>query len=390
MRPEPGDEVVRLRLRDDEVKIHSSYEIKRGVLESPSTFAVRLGDGRSVSALLKRYPPRTPFQLLIGNTPQFTGLTDGFRAGGGSGGSSEITLTGRDITAFFHDGMIQRDQGLNGATYLSLLEKAMDLTGMVHPFTGARPQILATNDDNRRQITGQRARSSSSKTVKDLLTESAGTRGAAYQVVRARAGERIFDLLRRHLESIGCFIWAANDGNLVIGRPDGDQRPMARIERLRGQRGANILPGATYEEDHSKRFTEVIVYGRHSGRKKARTHIKSSFEDEELIALGYDRPLVLTSEEATSFKHAEHVARCRLARGRREGFELTYPMAGHTTEGFDGGVVTWAPDTTVVVKDEEFGLDEIFWVQHCTDTRSPETQTVLKLLRPADLVFGED
>ena len=51
-------------------------------------------------------------------------------------------------------------------------------------------------------------------------------------------------------------------------------------------------------------------------------------------------------------------------------------------------MAVWTPNTTVQVDDDEFGLHGVYWLESCEYKRAPQTETVLRLMRVTDLLFG--
>ena len=94
-----GDDRVQIRTADDTLHICTSYDVKTGIFEQPSTFSVRLGDGSSAAALLKRFAANTPFQLLVDGKPQFSGYVEGRASSGSANQGTELDIHGRSILA---------------------------------------------------------------------------------------------------------------------------------------------------------------------------------------------------------------------------------------------------------------------------------------------------
>jgi prophage tail gpP-like protein len=79
-----------------------------------------------------------------------------------------------------------------------------------------------------------------------------------------------------------------------------------------------------------------------------------------------------------------------MAESRRQGWRLSYTVAGHTAGCPLGGRVNWAPDTLIEVNDERLGIrEEVFWVESVTFNGSPQSTTTIELMRPRDLIFGD-
>lgn len=399
--PTPGDDVVKLRLGNDEVKIATSYEVKLGIFDQPCGFGLRLGDNKTVAQLIKKYfpeafridvtqpaPQRTPFQLFINEAPQFSGFLHGFDAGG-AGGATEVAFHGMDVLGELHLAEIEKDDSFTAQTYQQLVQLAMSKVSLTKPFSSGAPAILSTNDDNRKRVTGLHAPFVTQPTnAATLLTQAAGLRAAEYPILRLQAGEKLLDLVRRHLDSVGLFMWSSCDGDVIVGRPSSQQSPIAQLVRRRGSRGSNITE-ASWNVDHTRRYSEVVIYGKTSGRKAGRQTVKGAEVDQDFISKGYNRPRVITHKEVTSISHGEHIAQVVLAQGRRSAWRLNYTVAGHSTLGLTGQKIVWAPDTIVEVHDDEYGIEGTFWVDSVEHRRGPQTTTTVHLINTTDLVFGD-
>lgn len=428
MRYEPntrGDvnDRVRLVLGDEELLITESYDIRQGVLTQPSAFSLRLGHGGLVKKLREKYPPRTRFQVFVGEALRFTGWTDGFRLAG-QNNASEATFNGRDILARLHDAYIRADKTYTNRTYGDLV------FSVIKDATGEATVIADENVDNRLTQAGLNAAggagagSGVGKTRQPIVAGSNldGLAKALTQIVEdaqaaanndastkeklaknkakqaqgamlAKAGERYYDFLKKELDRAGLCLWATADGEgYVLAFPDGNQAPIAALVRRRGTSGniVNVL-SATYTNDTSKRYSEVIVLARGGGKKTGRTTSTGSYEDPEMKALGFDKPLVLRDAKCSNAKQAEFLARREIAKANRSGINYQCTVAGHTFPTLRTGERgVWTPDTVVYLQDDEFGVEGPWYVEQVAFHRNPATTTELTLLRIQDLVFADD
>src|SRR4051794_16517789 len=124
-----GDDAVRLTLGGEDVLVAESYEIKQSILTQPAAFSIRLGWGDVVRDLAKKYPPKTPFTLSIGNVVQQMGETDGYELEG-TGGATQITIRGRDALAPLHDAYVTADESIHNATFHDVVVKAIEASGI--------------------------------------------------------------------------------------------------------------------------------------------------------------------------------------------------------------------------------------------------------------------
>ncbi|HEY1956690.1 MAG TPA: hypothetical protein VGH28_13815 [Polyangiaceae bacterium] len=387
-----GDDRVQIRTADDTLHICTSYDVQTGIFNQPSTFSVRLGDGSTAAALLRRFGPNTPFQLLVGGRPQFSGYVEGRAADGSANQGTEINLHGRSILAKLLTDL-EKEASFNGKTHRELVEKALADLEIVKPFSnGARPSVIASNADARQARSGTNISAYGPDDWNAILAMPAGNEGDTYPVLRTKLAEKYLDLIRKHLDTVGMFPWDSPTGDVIIGRPNWRQKPAARAVRKTGRASATNIEGHRFREDYSQRFSEIAVYGKTHGRKYNKYTVSGAFTDDEIVALGIHKVKVLRDVNVTSIAHAEAIAKKHLAAGRRAAFTLEYKMRGHTTENvLTGGQLVWAPDITVDVIDDELGLSGTYYLESCRFSRDKDgTHTTIKLLELATLIFGDD
>lgn len=369
----------------------TSYEVTRGIFDQPSEFALRLGTGDIVRKLIQQYPKGSPFRLSVGGQTQFTGYTDGFDCDD-NGHATEIAFLGRDVLASICDSEIEKEESFNADTHRALCEKAIARVDLLKPFETDRPAIISSNSANRIQSTGQNIIAAEDSSEKQLL-QIAGSTGDAYTVLRTHVGETVINLLKRHLDAAGLFVWAAASGDIVVGVPNSKQPPLYRLVRRRGGAPTSNVIGARYRDSNRYRYSEVVIVGKTSGHKYSSSTVKGTYTDSEVINSGITKIRVLRNLDVTSIAHAEHLAKKELASCRRRGFYFEYTVAGHSapcllTNGKTRAV--FAPDTVVEVDDDEYGIHGNMWIESVTHRRSPHTTTTIRMLSPDVLIFGDN
>jgi prophage tail gpP-like protein len=267
-------------------------------------------------------------------------------------------------------------------SYSSLLRSVAD------EVYGAGYPISFTNELNRTiQVGGEVIQS-------DLPPDPETTQTGATKErpIRGKSGESWYKFLRDQYDRAGLFLFAGADGRLILTAPNASQAPVARIVRGRGESlRTGQVKAFKYRNATSGRFSTVEINSRTGGRKAGRTTTRGVYDDAEMIGYGVNRPLVIRDHKSASAGQAEAIARRKIAESRRAGRVLSYTVAGHTTIGFNGrDRVVWAMDTVVDVDDQEIGIDGPHWVESIEMSRGPETNTVINLMRPEDLVFGTD
>lgn len=392
------DDRVRLNLGGDDVLIAESYEVRASILSQPAQFSLRLGQGSLIAPLLEKYPPYTPFKLYIGTVLQQTGFIDGLHAEG-STGATELTITGQDALMVLHRNEIEAEISLNDDTYTSLTKRALTACGL-------DPNNLVTSAQADRNLrTGVRVTETGEPTSPDQVItdnttgtdDSTTTIGVVTKKIQTRLGERWFEFVRRYLDRAGLFLWAGADGKFILSAPNPNQKPVYKIVRRRGQdRNAVNVITASFSNDTRGRHTVAVICGRSGGGKHGRAKAITATTDDEMVnwtkdGIGTGTQIVLVVRDANvhTNEQADFLGHRKIAEERRSGYQISYTLSGHTTPTIGGkSRAVWAPDTIVSVEDDEFGINDDFWIESVEYRRGPETTTTIRLMRKIDLVFG--
>lgn len=410
------DDVV-LTLGGEAVKIHQHYEVRAGVFDQPSSFAVRLGNSRSVAELIRAYPENTPFSLQINGNPAQSGFTDGFGAGEASG-ASMLTLRGRDIMARVTKAYVGADRGFAGLTYAEFVEQVLALAfGYVppdttkfnlegFPYTRLNKGLSTSNEANRRRMTGvQKVQTKPPQVDKvDIVLEDGtevtlfknalpGTSRTTFKTAKVEFGTKWYEgFAKVILDRGGLFLWAAADGTFILSTPNPNQEPSAQITRFsHGERGLGRVVSANYDRGIQDRYSRWIVIGKGGGRKFGRAKTSGDFVDQEVARIlgGADGAINTHHDDSCdTIDKCRHLARRRCAEANRGAFTLSYTVSGHSTNGPRGRAV-WAQDTVVAVDDRILGINGNFYIETVTMNCQPHQTTTLKLMRLEDLFFGD-
>lgn len=372
-------DTVTLTLGGKDVVICESYEVHQSFFQQPSSFAITLGSGATARDLLKLAPPNTDFELKVAGKTQFVGKTDGPSLHQ-SGGATALQIRGRDNLAPLHDAHVRADTSFTESSFEDLVKKVFSLV----PITGY--SLFTDNSASRSRKAGVPVQQTG---VPDYL---AGVLTAipAKTTIQAKAGERWQHYLGREFELAGLFLLSGVDGTVILTAPNGRQKPTFRIMRQAGAlRNVVNVTGYSFKNETTPRFSECIVLMRGGGGAAGRTKSSGRYVDQEMIDLGYDRPLIKKSRRASSPAEAEFLARKWIAAGNRAGHQLQYTVSGHTAPSLLGGArAVWSVDSIVDVVDDELGISAPYWISDVTFRRGPQTSTELVLVRPQDLVFG--
>lgn len=389
---------VRLELGGDTLLIADTWNIRESILSQPAQWTVSGGHGDVAAEMIKKYPKRTPFKLYIGDVLQFQGRTDGPGASQPAGGAMTVRFRGRDGLAPIHDSYVKAVTGINIATYAQLVWYALGAVGIVAPGSAIDPNVLQTDNAANRQIKAgvPVTQILPHRTVQQILDDAGlvgPNVGVCHTAPQAKLNETWHQFLRRYLDRAGLMLWAVAGGGFMLSAPDADQAPTYQLLRRTGDptTGGNIV-ATDYDDDATHRHSEAIIYGRGGGKILGRVKAKGNFQDDEMVAAGYQQPIVFRDAHVSSSAEASYFARRKIAEERRAGWRLEYTVSGHTLP-IVGSTTTRAvitPDTVVQVQDDELGdvATGNFYIEGVERMRGPQTTTRIRLMRTTDLVFG--
>ena len=385
-----NDEVT-LRLNGETLLVAESYDVRMSFFRQPSVFALRTGWGGTALDLMERYPPNSKFELIIAGQTQFTGRIDAVNAEQSTGGT-EVTFHGRDDLALLHDSFASVDRSFDDASYDDLVSWCLSDAGITD-YT-----LIFENENNRARKTGV---SISTPTNRKVFGR-ASTRGRAKKkkAGQLKVAQQLFSFCKQELDQGGLFLFAAADTGdgpvFVLTEPNTEQPATYQLVRRRGLlRNAVNVVSASFKNDVSKRYTEYVVHGRGGDRKSGQQPVTGTFIDNEmLVTYGFARGQRRKTSRADSIQNlteANNLAWRMRADDRREGFNVTYTVSGHTIPALNGRTANdravWAFDTVVDVVDDEYGIYGPMYVQDVQFTRdSGGTRTTLSLFDAADWV----
>lgn len=432
-----NEDVVELVLNGETVLTVKEYSIQVYFLMTPNKFSIKIGSGTTALELLRRYPPGTPFAVKINGVYQFMGRTDGSERPAGE--ATELQISGRDRMAALLDDDILHDKTFNSATFKTLAEAAITGAGAT-PFTlttdaaGHRAAVVGSpvlkdvqvktkvealldlnqvygldtsgfppNTDLNFAPLDIQSKSEITVMVDGFKTEKRITGFKAEKPIEWKAGESWYAALNRELARAGLFLRAGIDPNgknenvFLLSEPSAAQTPIFGFVNTRGSKPidnyVNVQPPGISDMT-TGRSAEYIVRGRTGSQKDGRKQIEAIFVDEEMKALGFRTHDVHVDKEVKTLSQAQYLARKRCAEARRTNRAFTYVIPGRHTapllhDPSKRAVVV--PDICVALKDDEYGLDGVFWVErvHHKASANGPTGTEVTLMVPDDLVFGD-
>lgn len=370
---------VRIILNGEEVVIVETYQVSIGMLTQPAKFQVQLGHSAVVRELMDRFPPGTPFKLQIAGTTQFDGRTDGWSVSG-SGSGTSIQLTGRDSLAAVHDAYVKAEKSFKDVSLDDIVRFVLD-----EVYGAGKYTLAADNSANRKAMSNANANGKAAKKLKAVTD--------ANRKMQAKLGMRWFgDFLKPQLDRAGHFLWSTQGGTFLLAELNTDQDALYSLRHRRDDPG-NVIESFSHSNDTAGRFTSCEVWGRRGQGKETRSVIKGKFEDAEMAKLGFTKSMFVSDDKVISIEQCEFLAKRRIAESRRNSWRLSYTVGGHTTKQTGGGGtgdIIWIPDTIVQVDDEELGITGPHYIESVEHNGSPAMTTTLHLMRPGDVLFGEE
>ncbi len=385
------NDVVELRLNGETLLIAESYDVRMSFFRQPSVFALRTGWSGTALDLMERSPPNAKFELIIAGRTQFTGRIDAVNAEQSVGGT-EVTFHGRDDLALLHDSLASADRSFDDAAYDDLVTYCLTDAGITE-YT-----LFFTNQNNRERKSGMNIATPTNRQV----FGRASTRGTSKKkkAGQLKVGQGLYGFCKQELDRGGLFLMAAADAGdgptFVLTEPNTQQPAMYRVVRRRGllRNEVNVI-SASKKNDISKRATEYIVYGRAGDNKTGQQPIVGTYLDNEmLVSYGFTRGQKRKTARVDSIQNlaeAKNFAWRMRADDRRDGYNITYTVSGHTIPALNGRTANdravWCVDTVVDVVDDEYGIYGPMYLEEVQFQRDGGgTRTTLSLIDPADWV----
>jgi prophage tail gpP-like protein len=363
------DDEVTVSLAGRTISRIENYRVESGIFSYPCAYGLETGAPDDLPAFLRDVPPRTPFELLVGDHVQFTGQVDAVNARGDKSKTS-VHIQGRDMLAPLHRGTVAADRKFEDESPEDLFRIACKEVGLDIP-------IVVDATASRKTRTGV------------PIISLRGPRPNTPPKKRKRhatVGQSWMDFLQTEFQHAGLFPWCAPGPVLVLAAPDTDQEPLYRIYRNADRTGNVEL--FDYGNDTAHRWAELRVYGSAS---RGAYKTQGAGIDEEMRGWGYTELRTVKDTHVTTDEEAEFYATRKLAESRRNGRRLVYTVTGHSSPTLDGRArAVWCPDTVVQVDDDVLGFHDRYWLEDVSMSRSESgTTSTLKLMRFEDLRFGQ-
>lgn len=430
------EDIVELILNGETVLTCKEYQIDIAYMMGPSQFSIVIGSGTTALELMRRYPAGTPFILKINGNVQFSGTTDGYERPQGE--QTELRITGRDCTSPLYRNSVIHDRTFNNATFEDLghagikgagiksytlttdvraHRKAITGTPIVESTTVIEHVLLNFNELYAIDSSGFPPGTDLNYAPFDIKDKSEITVDVEKTVKRIKgfkaekpiewkAGTKWFAAMKKEFDRGGLFFRAGVDPTgkqtnvFLLSEPSAAQTPLFGFVNTREPNPADNLVSVLpphITDLITNRNARYIVRARTGGGKNGRQQIEGIFDDEYMIDLGFDPAVdvdVFIDEMAKTTSQATYIARRRCAEVRRQHRVFTYrvPMRHTAPVLFNPRQrAVIVPDVCVALKDDENGMEGVFWIErvkHCASASGP-TYTDVTLMVPEDLVFGD-
>lgn len=440
-------DTIDLLINGREVLCAKEYDVVFSYFTAPSTFSMTLGSGGSTLDLMRNCPPNSLFGLRINKTVQFLGYTDGFGRIGG--GALEIAITGRDRMAQLIRAHIRDERSFNNATFAHLAEEAIRGAGIANfkltfdssaqraavvgtpvlkdvvikgtavsdPVTGeaieAKPERLGiTGVDSRTgpifdvlpATQAVRAGTTVVGTFQDVTIQQI-TGYKAEKPIKWDYGETYFAAFKKEGDRGGLYLRAGVDPTgrdpnvFLLDTPDPTQDAAFFLVNTREEQPPNnaVLVGPPQiRYEMTSRYSDYEVRGQAGGGPDGRKQVVGTFHDAEVASTGISATRAWKDQQAKNARQASFLARKMRAADCRASESFVYTVFHrHTVPLITNPAqrIIPAPGLMGRVRDDEEGIDGLFWVErvrHHSSVSGGGTFTEITLIDPQHLVFGLD
>ncbi|MDN7916138.1 phage baseplate assembly protein [Burkholderia cepacia] len=178
----------------------------------------------------------------------------------------------------------------------------------------------------------------------------------AWDKVSVDPGDTAWDALVHAAEGEGLWPWFDPDGTLVIGGPDYNAPPVAKLIMRNDGVGNNV---ESFDEDQSiaERYSDVTVLAQSHGSRaeRGKNALKATVKDSQVSVY---RPKVYVDHDAPNLDAVTARARKIISDSRLHAHTLKAVVKGHRT----AGGTLWKPGQRVHIVWEEYGIDAIYFL----------------------------
>lgn len=312
----------------------------RASITGPSECSFELGDDSGWATVQQLCGLGALFVVMVNDRPRLTGRVEAITS---PSDAAKGTVQSFVVRTRMSDAIISSaPQGirLKGASIKDLVLACYAGIGLIEG------DFIFLEDLSRDLMTGKNSRGQRpARALEPLKDEQA----------KVNPPESIFSAVDRHLRRHGLLHWDGPDGRIVVGAPDDQQEPLGALCCYRPPYSqANNVLSIERTQDASQAPTVLGAFGVSAGKDFSRTKLAQVLYNEELIARGFRRAVVINDEGLKTQALAAGRARREFATRNRGLDRLTVSVDGLSyNEGVE--LFPWSPDTVFDVTATHLG-----------------------------------
>jgi prophage tail gpP-like protein len=175
------------------------------------------------------------------------------------------------------------------------------------------------------------------------------------EAAKVNPPESIYEAASKHLKRFGLMHWDTPNGQIYVGAPDDQQRPLYKIQCKRGAAAqANNVLTVKRIADWSDVPSEVRVYGGIGVKDVAYAPLGSTAPWTDVVQAGFNRPVIILNDAARS--QAQVASQANRERSQRSRKKDAYEVTIDGWSYWDGSqAIPWGVNTTVDVDVDVIG-----------------------------------
>ncbi|MCX5785662.1 MAG: hypothetical protein NTX59_08225 [Elusimicrobia bacterium] len=307
---------ISLLINNVELSRFASYSVDADFYLAADAFQVETAGGISGIKAGQRV------QLKLNGVVELDGIIDAPRRTGGKGKIS-MKLSGRDLAGLLVDTHCDGYGDIKNVTLKALTETLINKV----PFIQRNNVFYQIPKD---------------------------TPSLTWETAYVEPCRSIFDVLSEKAKACGLVFYAMPDGKFYYGKPKSTGEPVFSIVNRKDGKGNNCFY-YDYAEDLSKRFSKVSVISNGQGTDAKTTSQLYTAATVTDSSFPFYKPFYAI--ETTGAMTPQRQAQMIMDMQRRQGFQLTYKVKGHTQNGRN-----WAINELCSVDDQVNELHGIYFV----------------------------
>lgn len=343
----------------------TSFSVRSSIV-SPAEASFELGDETGWGRLATLCDLGAQFVVMVNDRARMVGRVEAQSSPSSAAQSMTQSFV---IRTKMSDAVISSaPQGINlkGASIEEFVLACYDGIGL-----GNRSHFSFEADVSRDLMTGKDSKGQRpAKPLEPLKDEQA----------KVNPPESVFSAVDRHLRRHGLLHWDGPDGRIVVCAPDDQQEPLGILCSYRPPYGqVNNILAIERVRDVSQAPTVLGVFGIGAGKDFSRTKLASLVYNQDLIARGFRRQIVINDEAMKTKALAASRANRELATRNRSLDRIIVTVDGLAySEGSE--LFPWSPDTVFDVAAAQYGgAIGNYYVEEVDLTRNTEQGDISRI-----------